>query len=222
MVEALPNVRLVGDSETIGGRFGRLRITGDAKFAGDVTCDLFALTGTAQVSGGLAMKSMSFTGDVKVEGPLHGGNLKGTGELLLKSGFRGEELRLLGSLTASEAVEAERISLRGALQSPGLVNADELTIRMHGPSRAKEIAGGSLTIRRSRGMALKDLIRSSHRSELMAELIEGDDLYIEYVRADVVRGNKISLGPGCVIGRVEYRHTIQKHAKAKTGTEVRV
>lgn len=221
MIEALRNVRLVGESETSGGSFGWVRITGDAKFFGEVSCERFSLTGTAQVKGDLGIKSMSFTGDVKVDGSLRGGSLKGTGELQVQRDFRGEELRMTGKLAASGAVEAERIDLRGVLETPGLVNADEVTIRMHGPSRAKEIAGGTVTIRRSRGLMLKELLRSVSRSGLEAALIEGDNIYLEYVRAEVVRGNTVRLGPGCEIGRVEYRQTLEKHAHSKTGTEIR-
>lgn len=222
MIEAQRNVRLVGESETSGGSFGWVRVTGDAKFFGEVSCERFSLTGTAHVKGDLGIRSMSYTGDVKVDGSMRGGSLKGTGGLQLQRDFRGEELRMTGKLAASGAVEAERIDLRGALETSSLVNADEVIIRMHGPSRAKEIAGGTVTIRRSRGQILKGLLRSASRSGLEAALIEGDTLYLEYVRAEIVRGNTVRLGPGCDIGRVEYRHTLEKHASSKIGSESRV
>ena len=43
------------------------------------------------------------------------------------------------------------------------------------------------------------------RSELISEVIEGDEIYVEYTKAKVVRGNKVVIGPGCDIQSVEYR-----------------
>ncbi|MGP3783292.1 hypothetical protein [Paenibacillus sp. 1A_MP2] len=42
-------------------------------------------------------------------------------------------------------------------------------------------------------------------------MIEGDDIELEYTEAEVVRGDKIKIGPGCRIGTVEYRSSLQIH-----------
>ena len=53
---------------------------------------------------------------------------------------------------------------------------------------------------------------------LAAKVIEGDDIYLENTTADMVRGNKVKIGPGCQIGVVEYRDDFTHDPKATIKT----
>ena len=44
----------------------------------------------------------------------------------------------------------------------------------------------------------------------MVDVIEGDNIYIEYTQAKIVRGNTIVIGPGCNIELVEYKNNYTK------------
>ncbi len=46
----------------------------------------------------------------------------------------------------------------------------------------------------------------SHVGNLQTSIVEGDDIYLEHTIAEVVRGNNVTIGPGCEISVVEY-HT---------------
>ncbi|MCR2804177.1 hypothetical protein [Paenibacillus soyae] len=220
--ELTRHLRLVGESETAGGEFGRLRITGDATFVGDVDCDKLSITGTVRVKGSLAFSDMTLTGNAEVHSSLRGGSIRGLGELHVAGHLRAGTLRISGHLDAGGAVEADRIDLRGGLTAKSMVNADEVAIRLYGPSIAKEVVGEQVSIRRSRGMMLKGLFQPGKLGGMAAELIEGDRVYLEHTRAQVVRGTSVKLGPGCDIGRVEYRGTLEKHAKSKVDAELRI
>jgi hypothetical protein len=54
-------------------------------------------------------------------------------------------------------------------------------------------------------------------ARLETNLIEGDDIYLEYTEAAVVRGKKVTLGPGCEIGTLEYSESYQAHRDASVG-----
>ena len=54
-------------------------------------------------------------------------------------------------------------------------------------------------------------------SELVADIIEGDDIYLENTHAKVVRGNNITLGPGCEIAFVEYKNDFKQDKEATVG-----
>ncbi|RJE84311.1 hypothetical protein D3P07_23380 [Paenibacillus sp. 1011MAR3C5] len=221
MAEKLHDVRLVGDTESLGGRFGRVRITGDAILAGDVACEGFYLTGTSHIKGSLDSEYLKFTGEVLVDGPMSCGSLRGTGELRLGRNFRGNQVRMSGHLTSQGAIEAEKLELRGAV-SGGSVNAGQTLIKLYGPSRVSEVVGGLVTVRRSRGVLFKELFQQDSIAELRAGLIEGDRLDLEHTVADVVRGNTVRIGQGCVIGRVEYRDSYEKSGNAMAQSEYRV
>ncbi|REK74353.1 hypothetical protein [Paenibacillus paeoniae] len=221
MAEKLRDMRLIGDTESLGGRFRRVRITGDAILAGDVECEGYDLTGTSHIKGSLTSAYVKFTGEVSVDGPMSSKSLRGTGELRIGRHFRGDQVRISGHLSAPGTIEAEKFELRGAVTG-GSINAGQTLIKLYGPSAANEIVGGLVTVRRSRGARIKELFQQHSVTELRAGLIEGDRLDLEHTIADVVRGNTVRIGPGCVIGRVEYRDTYEKSGNAKAESEYRV
>ena len=47
-------------------------------------------------------------------------------------------------------------------------------------------------------------------SDFSTESIEGDEVYLEYTRTKVVRGNNVSIGPGCEVELVEYKNNFQQ------------
>jgi cytoskeletal protein CcmA (bactofilin family) len=58
--------------------------------------------------------------------------------------------------------------------------------------------------------------------ELTADIIEGDDVYLENTQAKVVRGNNIELGPDCEIELVEYKDSFKQDEKADVGTHTKI
>lgn len=223
MVEKQHDLRLVGDMETLGGQFGRVRITGDSILTSDVYCDEFYMTGTTHIKGSLASGHVKFTGEVYVDGSVRSGSVRGTGELELARDFRGDQVRITGQLSSSHGmIEAEKLDLRGAIQTGGTINAGQALIRLYGPSSASEFVGGTVTIRRSKGALLKELFQHGSSAEFRAGLIEGDRIDLEHTIAEVVRGKAIRIGPGCQIGRVEYRDSYEKNDHAKVDSVYRI
>ena len=58
---------------------------------------------------------------------------------------------------------------------------------------AQEIVGDRITIRK-RKASLGDAVPAITGTRLEARIIEGDVLDLEYVEADIVRGNRVILG----------------------------
>ena len=84
----------------------------------------------------------------------------------------------------------------------------------------KEIGGETIVVRKSDvsspiGRLVKGLIFP--KDLLIAATIEGDEVRLEYTKADVVRGTNVSLGPGCEIGLVEYTGELNRHEDAVVG-----
>jgi cytoskeletal protein CcmA (bactofilin family) len=131
-------------------------------------------------------------------------------------------LKLTGQLSVEGDCEYESLIAAGALQVDGLLGAETLELRLHGPARAREVGGGRIQIKRSRVVSLKKLFVSAGPVLMTADLIEGDNLDLEYTHAKVVRGNQVRIGPGCEIERVEYRRSLSKSASAKVGTEAKI
>ncbi|MBH5318657.1 hypothetical protein I6N90_12700 [Paenibacillus sp. GSMTC-2017] len=222
MTSILNNVKMIGQSEAPGGSFARLQITGETLFRGDVSCERFKVMGKVKINGDLTSKLVKFTGEMKVDGSLSVGNTRGLGELTVGRDFRGEDVRLTGRLEADGSIEADKLDIRGAFDTKAIVNAERVTLFMYGPSTAKEIVGGVVSIKKSRGALWNSLFRKELHAALRTNLIEGDDIYVEYATVDVIRGNSVKIGPGCHIGRVEYRSTYIKHAKSNVEIEQKI
>ena len=61
---------------------------------------------------------------------------------------------------------------------------------------------------------MKKIIPSEFNTGLTTDVIEGDDIYLEYTKAKIVRGKDIELGQGCEIGLIEYKDSYKQDEKA--------
>jgi cytoskeletal protein CcmA (bactofilin family) len=214
-------LRLVGTTESVGGRFRQVRIVGECVLAGDTQCEKFAATGTVRVKGSLDSENVKITGELKVDGDLLLGKAAITGEADVRGSCRGEEIKLTGGFKIKGDLESESCKIGGAAVIGGLLSAETVELRMHGPCEAREIGGGGITVKRNRFAKLKGMFGTANAAVLKAELIEGDRLDLEHVKAKVVRGNEVRIGPGCEIGRVEYAKSQTKSRSASVGAEVK-
>ena len=85
---------------------------------------------------------------------------------------------------------------------------------MYGPCKAREIGGERIAVRAGRKLGW---FWMWHEKRLTADLIEGDDIVLEYTTAKVVRGRNVSLGEGCDVEVVEYTGTFSRADDAKVG-----
>lgn len=217
-----PALKMVGTSSSNGGVFGQVKVTGECEFRGDVDCSKLACTGNVEIRGGLTAAAVKLTGTCGVESNLASGEIGGTGELKVKGNLRGEKVKLYGQLAVDGDAELGEAALRGAIVCGGLLSAERLELGLYGPSSVGELGGGKLRVRRSRMSALKNWVSPAGAASLKAGTIEGDQVELQYTEADVVRGGDVVIGPGCTIGRVEYRRELRVDSRAKVGQRVRI
>ncbi|GJM82137.1 hypothetical protein HMSSN139_46330 [Paenibacillus sp. HMSSN-139] len=122
-----------------------------------------------------------------------------------------------GALKLEGSAEFEEAEIYGQLRVGGMLNAGKLTIDLEGPSHAKEIGGEHIVVRQRKAKRLLDYLSPIRVSRLTAGVIEGDDVLLESTKADVVRGKSVVIGPGCEIGRVEYKERYEVSPQASVG-----
>lgn len=105
----------------------------------------------------------------------------------------------------------------GTFEIEGLLNADKIDIELLGRCKVSEIGGGKINIRRKNTDVpiLKQILNSivdsiKEKSLLQVSTIEGDDVYVSYTQAKVVRGKHVKIGPECSIDLVEYSEDFEK------------
>ncbi|MDN5345299.1 MAG: hypothetical protein PWQ18_1413 [Clostridia bacterium] len=223
-------VSINGAGAISGGKYRRVNINGAGAISGDVECESFTCHGNASINGSLTAQSCKIFGATDLTGVLQAENLDIRGEVKIKGQCNTRQLKVEGVLTISEHLTAEEVKLRGSLQVDGdcnaesftgegsfiigqMLNAEKIEVSLHGDCQAREIGGGSIRVTRRKHI-LEPIdklfhLLINHPHGLTAEVIEGDELYLQSTRAKVVRGKKVYLGSGCDIELVEYSESCE-------------
>ncbi|MDT3426729.1 cytoskeletal protein CcmA (bactofilin family) [Paenibacillus forsythiae] len=197
-------------------------ITGECRFAGDVDCVKFSLTGNSEIAGSLKAEEIKLTGECGVRGRIDALSLKGRGELAADAGLRAERLAFEGHIGVKGDCEAGELRLTGAVEIGGLLSGEQLDIGLIGYSRAGDVGGGKIRIKRSKGYLLLKMVKPSQEACFEGRTIEGDHVELEHVSAETVRGGNVVIGPGCEIKTVEYRESLEIHKSAKVDNRVKL
>jgi len=212
-----------GSGRCSGGKYEKISISGSGHIDGDVTCNSLGISGSghidgnvecagpvrvsgsARMSGDMRAKSFSTSGSAHIDGSLDCETGGVSGSAHISGSIRAGEFTTHGSLGA-RTVEAEHFTARGGFSITELLSADEIDVVIGGNCRAGEVGGKNIKVRRGEmNSILGWLFGAGRRGGFECTAIEGDRVDIEYVKADVVRGDVVTVGPGCKIGRVEYK-----------------
>lgn len=223
-----------GQGKSAGGTFRNVKINGHGQIHGDVDCLQLHINGQGELDGGLKAQGAEINGTVHIRGHVgtdrmrvHGegtidGNvncdeIKVKGNVNVRGNASGETISLEGGASIDGDCEAETFVAKGGFQIGGLLNADHIDVTMHFACRAREIGGGRIHVRAKSGIStlLNPFLPKFAAKQLEADIIEGDEILLEYTRARVVRGNRVTIGAGCEIDLVEYKQSLMPDKSAK-------
>lgn len=221
----LSDLVLKGVSRASGGHYRQVRMDGVSKIHGELICGNLYMDGTGTVQGGIqSAEAVEINGMLKVEGGVEATRIDVEGKATFAGRMRAETIRLAGFLRVRGDCGAEQISIEGSFAVEGLLTADRLDIRLIGRGEAREIGGGRIEVTPSPHSVWSKLFsRVIPRLEtrLIAPLIEGDEVNLQAVTADTVRGKHVTIGPGCRIGLVEYETELKIHPDAQVESQRR-
>ncbi|GGE01842.1 cell shape determination protein CcmA [Paenibacillus nasutitermitis] len=211
MKNTQPKLKITGTGSASGGVFDSIRITGEAEIHGDTESDSLVCTGNSVISGSFTARSARMVGEIVVNGDLRASRLSLLGQLKITGNAKGGLFKIKGQLDVGGECEAEGFRIDGAFQINGLLSADQVEVGMYGPCYAKEVGGERIKVKRAKWQGIKELFTRAGAVQMRTETIEGDSVYVEYTKADVIRGNNVVIGPACDIGLVEYRSSLTLH-----------
>jgi cytoskeletal protein CcmA (bactofilin family) len=181
---------------------------------GDVEVDLADLRGLVSVRGSLKAQSVTAHGTLDIGGPVDVSDTLSTeGETTLRASVRAGHVESRGALTiaadltASRSIRSHgavrvggnvttpRLDFDGRLEVTGGIVVTELSGRITGTSRATTIQAERVVVRRG-GLA-------GRRATLEVLTIETKEAVLEGVVAEYVRADRIVVGPGCQIARID-------------------
>lgn len=215
-----------------GGEFQKVRINGLGKVKGDLDCHLFITNGDSVVEGSMQTQSVKISGSSAIEGKLKADETKVNGQLTTEGHMQTKNITLNGSaqvkgkliadqadirgaLTVEEDLEAESVFIKGIFNIKGLLNAGNVRVELLGNAKAKEIGGEKIVVKKN-SFALNKWLKSFFADKsLQADVIEGDEIELEYTHAKIVRGRNVKIGPGCKVDVVEYQDTFEQDDQAE-------
>lgn len=113
---------------------------------------------------------------------------------------RVERISSKGTFNAAGPVDAKQFSSSGPLRVNGDLSAEEIYIKVAPNSLVNYINASAVSIKAAReGLIFKDKDTTLSVLEVI-----GDDVYVENITADLVRGDRVTIGQNCVIKVVEY------------------
>lgn len=222
---SLQDLSISGIGGAAGGEYRSVNMDGVCKVLEDVTAETFRAHGVITARGSVQAQKFNCNGTMKIEGDLRSGSARIDGMLRVAGAVQGDQFYVNGLLTSGGDCTAEKLEVRGCVEAKGLLSADAVDIRMQGRCKAREVGGEKIRISRGSGNRWAWLLKWANPRlviEFGTELIEGDEIDLENTVASVVRGNRVTIGKGCRIGKVEYRSEILVHPQAKVSDKVQV
>ena len=228
------DMKISGSSTMPGGEYGSVSISGAGKVNGSLKCEELHCSGAAKVQGDVdCAGELHTSGAGKIAGSVRCGSLSASGDFSAQSvqveglasvsgslrteqALTADELSASGSLEAGSVhcrafrasgacrvsgdFEAETAVLSGAAEIDGLLNAETVEISANPAVHIHAIGGGTIRVLQKDTAVILGLFRTTP---------EGDDIELENVEADIVRGKYVRIGHGCRIGTVEYGENLE-------------
>ncbi|TCW30864.1 polymer-forming protein [Thermohydrogenium kirishiense] len=206
----------VGDSA--GGKYRNVIISGVMGVKGDVECTDFKCSGVSKMDGSIKAENILVSGVNNVNGGIKCKELTVEGSLSVAHGVSAEKVKIYGVLKVNDDLNAEIFISRGGFTINGLLNAENIDISLFVKCKVREIGGQSINVCKDNTNNInffgKILETFSTSQKLIVDIIEGDDIYIEYTNAKIVRGKNVKIGPGSNVDIVEYKDKFEKDDNA--------
>lgn len=216
-----------------GGKYETVKINGHLTLTNDIACSDITVNGMLEVEGKTKASNVKINGSADFNGEtdfdslsvmgktLASGdskikNLKVEGQMRVAKSLSAEEVVVRGILNINENCNTELFKTKGAFTVDGMLNADTIEVELHGRCSANEIGGEKISVIKGRKNYFNKIISSIFSSfnffdiRLIANTIEGDNIYLEHTKAKTVRGDSVTIGPNCEIDIVEYKNVFSK------------
>ncbi len=200
--------------------------SGSVKSVGDVECsEGISVSGSAHFEKSIVAENVSISGSVRVDEDIKANNsIKISGSMKCGGSLKSSRISCSGGVEIGGEAEADEIRISGKIICSGLVNADKIDIRMDGfnvNSRVGSIGGGEIKVHNDRKgekiarLPLLSKLVGSGGALIVDELIEGDIVALECVKAPRVVGRVVAIGADCEIDLIEFSEEIEIHPDAR-------
>lgn len=211
-------------------RCNALVCSGAVKAQGGVTCiEELTVSGSGHFEKGIKARNITVSGSCScAEDMVADNNIKASGALKCGGNIKCAVLKSSGKIYAEKDIEADEIYISGRIECGGTLNGDKVDISLFcdSPARAGSVVGSNIVIHNEKNGKHNMILRLPLFKSLSGgigsclvvdELIEGDSVAVEFVKAPKVVGRNVAIGANCEIDLVQYSEQIEIHPDAKVG-----
>lgn len=221
------NITSAGDLDVAEGVYGKISSAGDLRIVGKIKVEKIKSAGDLTANEEVEVENMTIFGDALFKKLIKGSKVSTFGDLESLSTvevkdlsvygevkgkvFNTEKFTVNGDIEAADEINADFLQINGAIEGVGSMNIGSGNFNLAGNSKVNEIFCQELKVNAGNSTytgILSGLISQSN-GKLFAELIEGDEIFLENTICDIVRGKNIQIGKGSKIRRVEYQNTLK-------------
>lgn len=243
-------MNILGSGHISAGEYNeKISISGSGKINGNIRCIALSCSGSVKGAGliicnedirvsgscdfekSISAESITVSGSVKVDEDITATDtVKISGSVRCGGTIKCSALKCSGSADIGKEVAADDVYISGRINCAGLVNAEKIEISLdNGLCRIGAIGGSEIKVHND--YKRKNILRLPLLSKLVGtgngrlhvdELVEGDIVAIEYVKAPCVVGRVVAIGAGCKIDLVRYSEEIEIHPDAKVGKSEKI
>jgi cytoskeletal protein CcmA (bactofilin family) len=200
------NIKILGEGTVSAGQYADIKIMGIADFLDGVEAKNIRILGEA-VLGEVKVFDIVVAGTARFKGSVQVDYIKVNGEADFNQTVKAQTFVVNGSVRAVQGIESEKFIARGNFETDYL-NANDVEIYLAGRSRVREIGGESVRVHTKVWYMFFHNLFGKHFQELEVDTIEADRIYLEKTVAQSVKGNDVTIGPGCRIKLVEFKDSI--------------
>ncbi len=219
-------------SGTVNGT-GRIESSGETKISGSGHISGELVTNTLNVSGSFSSNKLEvndtakISGTSRISGDMYALMLRASGSVYVGGSLKCADAEISGSLECTGDVNSERLSVSGHVDIKGLLNSEYTNIRLgHRIYRNSINSIGGTTVEIERYDDSVSPFSVFHKDRfskiVVVDCIEGDEIYLENTECPLVVGKNVTVGEGCVIGKVQYSGTYNTKGDADVGAVERI
>ncbi len=238
-------MNISGSGHIAAGEYNeKISVSGSGKIDGNIRCNALACSGSVKAQGSVTcIEGLTASGSGHFEKSIKANNIsvsgscsygeditadnviKASGSLKCGGNIRCAVLKSSGSIYAAKDIEADEIYISGRIECDGTLNGDKVDISLYcnSPAKAGSVVGSSIVVRNEMNGKTNTIFRLPLFKSLSGgsscltvdELIEGDSIAIEFVKAPKVVGRNVAIGANCEIDIVQYSEQIEIHPDAK-------
>ncbi|OGS66111.1 MAG: hypothetical protein A3K59_09220 [Euryarchaeota archaeon RBG_19FT_COMBO_69_17] len=196
-------IRIAGAGVVTGQpvRTRMFKSAGSARVQGDLEADETKVAGACAFEGSVTTDAFRSSGSVRVAKALTADRVESSGSLEVGEDLTADEVVSSGSLKVGGSLRADRLHASGSLAVAGSLVADDVTVELGGSSRVGDVHADEVRVKVTGG-----LLRT--RGDLRAGTIHADSVYLEGTTANLVRGDRVTIGPHCRIQAVEAEELV--------------